>query len=155
MKSSRLLVPFVALTSLAAASIGQAGEQRQSINLPHTEGITLLNARVGDVLYFDTTYLQSGSTGYLWRGPFFVGEPVFGKPHSATVQAKRSIVRNGKVYDIRPTPGNPMPESRRSVKFIPIEKPGKGTVTFIFSRITKDDMRQPGDKVCTFEFTVK
>jgi type I restriction enzyme R subunit len=38
---------------------------------------------------------------------------------------------------------------------IELKKPGKGTAKFVFSRITKDDIREPGDKVCTFEFTVK
>ncbi|MCW5942039.1 MAG: hypothetical protein KIS66_07390 [Fimbriimonadaceae bacterium] len=147
---------FVALFVVLALG-GAAGAQTpgKKVALDRKEGTHAVVARVGDTLTFETTYLQSGSTGYQWHGPKLEGDKVFGKVGTVFVKAKDFDKKKKAAEGQHLPPGAPAPDLGKSYATIPIVKTGKARATFVFSRFDVDGARQEGDKVCVFEVTVR
>lgn len=141
------------LSALTVVALAGASDKPKEIRLPQTQGSHSMQVQVGDVLVFDTTYRQSASTGYVWRGPKVSGD-VFGKTQPVFVKVAGYEKLKKEAAKKPPMPGAPEPALGQSFVKIPVTKVGKGQVVFVFSRLAIDAKRQIGDKICTFEVTV-
>lgn len=146
-------IASVVLFGLFGVAFGH--DPGKKVELPRKEGRHKVAVRVGDTLTFETTYLQSGSTGYQWHGPKLEGDKVFGKVGTVFVKAKDYAKKKKAAEGQNLPPGAPAPDLGKSYVTIPVSKAGKGTVTFVFSRFDVNGERQSGDKTCVFEVTAK
>lgn len=143
------------LIALIPVLFGQSPAPKRVIDLVRQPGSHAVVARVGDTLRFDTTYRQSASTGYSWRGPKQSGHAVLGKITTQFTKVK-DYDRQKKLADAqRPTPGRPKANLGTHYVVMPVVKAGQTTLTFFFTRLGIDAPRQPDDKICTHRLTVR
>ena len=143
------------LIALIPLLFGQSPAPNRVIDLVRQPGTHAVVARVGDALRFDTTYGQSASTGYSWRGPRQTGDAVLGK---ITTQFKKvkDYDRLKKLADAQaPMPGRPEANLGTHYVVMPVVKSGQTALTFVFTRLGIDAPRQPDDKICTYRVTVR
>lgn len=116
------------------------------VRLDRTPGVHAVTVHVGDVLLFETSYYQSGSTGYSWRGPEVTGN-VFDKPGTLTSKGPDF----GKPRKPLP-PGAPEPAVRRTFSTVKVVKVGKGTLKYAF--VAPGGRGVAGQPECLFRVAV-